>query len=163
MSSDFNFTVTSCFLGNDRVKPYFKIQCPPIPTALYSRNALVERLLFLPKGSSSPFPPFTPLFLLPFVKCQENYPENLRKYSFAKFAAFKIISWGHGGKKTFILSCVVIFIYISVLFLCFWTFDFRTKWKLWKCWSFSGSRYIKFRNSEKAIIFFLKSPNFHES
>ena len=65
---------------------------PPIPTALYGRNALVERLLFLPKGSSSPFPPFTPLFLLPFVKCQENYPENLCKNSFAKFAAFKISS-----------------------------------------------------------------------
>ena len=62
---------------------------PPIPTALYGRNALVERLLFLAKGSSSPFPPFTLLFLLPFVKCQENYPENLRKYSFAKFAAFR--------------------------------------------------------------------------
>ena len=28
MSSDFNFTVTSWFLGNIRVKPYFNTQCP---------------------------------------------------------------------------------------------------------------------------------------
>ena len=31
MSSDYNFTVTSCFLGNVRVKPYFNTQCPPPP------------------------------------------------------------------------------------------------------------------------------------
>ena len=31
MSSDFNFTVTSCFLGNVGVKLYFNTQCPPPP------------------------------------------------------------------------------------------------------------------------------------
>ena len=32
MSSDFNFTVTSSFLGNVRTKPYFNTQCPaPLP------------------------------------------------------------------------------------------------------------------------------------
>ena len=99
-------------------KIHLNTQCPPppIPTALYGRNALVERLLFLPKGSSSPFPPFTPLFLLPFVKCQENYPENLRKNSFAKFAAFKISSatlnicnfmflYHQRGERQNLLSC----------------------------------------------------------
>ena len=29
MSSDFNFTVTTWFLGNVGVKPYFNTQCPP--------------------------------------------------------------------------------------------------------------------------------------
>ena len=29
MSSDINFTVTSRFLGNVSVKPYFNTQCPP--------------------------------------------------------------------------------------------------------------------------------------
>ena len=28
MSPDFDFTVTSWFLGNVNVKPYFKTQCP---------------------------------------------------------------------------------------------------------------------------------------
>ena len=36
MSSDFNFTVTSWFLGNVRVKPYFNTQCPrPVRPSIF--------------------------------------------------------------------------------------------------------------------------------
>ena len=41
MSSGFNFTVTSWFLGNVRVNPYFNTQCPPVPTALTFFQGLV--------------------------------------------------------------------------------------------------------------------------
>ena len=42
MSSDLNFTVTSPFLGNVRVKRYLNTQCPPSPDILGSTGPRTE-------------------------------------------------------------------------------------------------------------------------
>ena len=48
MSSDFNFTVTSSFLRNVRVKPYFNTQCPCEASGASSNQ---NNCLFLYVGS----------------------------------------------------------------------------------------------------------------
>ena len=44
MSSDFNFTVTSGFLGNVLVKPYFNTQCPSPQFDPTIHNSLFTKL-----------------------------------------------------------------------------------------------------------------------
>ena len=57
MSSDFNFTVTSWFLGNVLVKPYFNAQCPSIFWHIEEHNmfySMASQLASSPRFSDLP-------------------------------------------------------------------------------------------------------------
>ena len=53
VTSDFDFTVTSWFLGNVRLKPYFNTQCSPIPPIFRPAYGPVEYMYLVSTMSFS--------------------------------------------------------------------------------------------------------------
>ena len=85
MSSDFNFTITSRFLGNVRIKPYFKIQCP---------NRVDKNRILL---TAEPLPPL-------FVHAVTEWPLSYSKepISTSQFLAevfFQGVEWWRTDKQ----------------------------------------------------------------